>query len=167
MVWKLKSCVGALGWVIFACARSLFVHKRADAAPEHNVNCGPIDCLVTAQRAVCGSGGALSAGQSESPPYKVWSPFVINGPGLQLCVRVVAALWLSRQSPLLQVLTANIGTLLELYGVEKGLEHYRSTPNINFDHFLYYLIKEVNKKCFRWQLKENQNYMAKKEIKIK
>jgi switch-associated protein 70 len=61
-------------------------------------------------------------------------------------VRVVAALWLSRQSPLLQVLTANIGTLLELYGVEKGLEHYRSTPNINFDHFLYYLTKEVNKK---------------------
>ncbi|XP_050436999.1 differentially expressed in FDCP 6 homolog isoform X2 [Adelges cooleyi] len=41
------------------------------------------------------------------------------------------------------VLTANIGILLDLYGVEKGLEHYRSTPTLNFQHFKYYLLKEV------------------------
>uniref|UniRef100_A0A1B6L3D9 PH domain-containing protein n=1 Tax=Graphocephala atropunctata TaxID=36148 RepID=A0A1B6L3D9_9HEMI len=43
----------------------------------------------------------------------------------------------------LKVLTANIGTLLDLYGVEKGLEHYRSTSSLNFHHFKYYLLKEV------------------------
>uniref|UniRef100_A0A1B6CFM6 PH domain-containing protein n=1 Tax=Clastoptera arizonana TaxID=38151 RepID=A0A1B6CFM6_9HEMI len=43
----------------------------------------------------------------------------------------------------LKVLTANIGTLLDLYGVEKGLEHYRSTSCLNFQHFKYYLLKEV------------------------
>ncbi|KAL1452076.1 hypothetical protein WDU94_006390, partial [Cyamophila willieti] len=42
-----------------------------------------------------------------------------------------------------QVLTANIGTILDLYGVEKGLEHFRSTPDLNFHHFKYYLLKEV------------------------
>lgn len=42
-----------------------------------------------------------------------------------------------------QVLTANIGTLLDLYGVERGLEHFRSTPTLNFDQFKYYLQKEV------------------------
>uniref|UniRef100_A0A023F3R7 Putative pleckstrin similarity domain protein n=2 Tax=Triatoma infestans TaxID=30076 RepID=A0A023F3R7_TRIIF len=43
----------------------------------------------------------------------------------------------------LKVLTANIGTLLDLYGVEKGLDHYRSTSTLNFHHFKYYLLKEV------------------------
>ncbi|XP_069688994.1 differentially expressed in FDCP 6 homolog isoform X3 [Periplaneta americana] len=43
----------------------------------------------------------------------------------------------------LKVLTANIGTLLDLYGVEKGLEHFRSTADLNFEHFKYYLQKEV------------------------
>uniref|UniRef100_A0A8D8X710 Switch-associated protein 70 n=1 Tax=Cacopsylla melanoneura TaxID=428564 RepID=A0A8D8X710_9HEMI len=43
----------------------------------------------------------------------------------------------------LKVLTANIGTILDLYGVEKGLEHFRSTPDLNFHHFKYYLLKEV------------------------
>ncbi|KAG8228698.1 hypothetical protein J437_LFUL008687 [Ladona fulva] len=43
----------------------------------------------------------------------------------------------------LKVLTANIGTLLHLYGVEKGLDHYRSTSTLNFEHFKYYLQKEV------------------------
>jgi hypothetical protein len=33
---------------------------------------------------------------------------------------------------ILQVLTANIGTLLDVYGVEKGLEHFRSTSSLNF-----------------------------------
>lgn len=43
----------------------------------------------------------------------------------------------------LKVLTANIGTLLDLYGVEKGLEHFRSTPTLSFDQFKYYLQNEV------------------------
>ncbi|CAH1109939.1 unnamed protein product [Psylliodes chrysocephalus] len=43
----------------------------------------------------------------------------------------------------LKVLTANIGTLLDLYGVERGLEHFRSTSALNFDQFKYYLQKEV------------------------
>ncbi|XP_063223560.1 differentially expressed in FDCP 6 homolog [Bacillus rossius redtenbacheri] len=43
----------------------------------------------------------------------------------------------------LKVLTANIGTILDLYGVEKGLEHYRSTKELNFEHFKYYLQKEL------------------------
>ncbi|XP_020290918.1 differentially expressed in FDCP 6 homolog [Pseudomyrmex gracilis] len=43
----------------------------------------------------------------------------------------------------LKVLTANIGTLMDLYGVEKGLEHYRSTQSLTFDHYIYYLQKEV------------------------
>ncbi|KAF5308046.1 hypothetical protein FQR65_LT06421 [Abscondita terminalis] len=47
------------------------------------------------------------------------------------------------QKSKLKVLTANIGTLLDLYGVEKGLEHYRSTTSLNFDHFKYYLQREV------------------------
>ncbi|XP_065088012.1 switch-associated protein 70-like [Ochlerotatus camptorhynchus] len=42
-----------------------------------------------------------------------------------------------------EVLTANIATLLDLYGVERGLDHYRSTPTLNFDHYLYYLGQEV------------------------
>lgn len=41
------------------------------------------------------------------------------------------------------MLTANIGTLLDLYGVERGLEHFRSTNYLNFDHFKYYLQREV------------------------
>jgi len=40
-------------------------------------------------------------------------------------------------------LTANIGTLMDLYGVEKGLEHYRSTQSLTFDQYIYYLQKEV------------------------
>lgn len=44
---------------------------------------------------------------------------------------------------LLQVLTANIGTLLDLYGVEKGLDHFKSTQELSFDEFRYYLQHEV------------------------
>lgn len=40
-------------------------------------------------------------------------------------------------------MTANIGTLLDLYGIEKGLEHFRSTSTLNFDQFKYYLQREV------------------------
>ncbi|XP_055532831.1 switch-associated protein 70-like [Wyeomyia smithii] len=43
----------------------------------------------------------------------------------------------------LKVLTANIATLLDLYGVERGLDHFRSTATLNFDHYLYYLGQEV------------------------
>lgn len=41
------------------------------------------------------------------------------------------------------MLTANIATILDLYGVEKGLEHYRSTSTLTFEHFRYYLLQEV------------------------
>ncbi|XP_019762017.2 switch-associated protein 70 isoform X1 [Dendroctonus ponderosae] len=43
----------------------------------------------------------------------------------------------------LKVLTANIGTLLDLYGVEKGLEHFRSTLSLSFDQYRFYLQNEV------------------------
>jgi hypothetical protein len=43
----------------------------------------------------------------------------------------------------LQVLTANIAVILDLYGVERGLDHYRSTTTLSFEHFQYYLTKEV------------------------
>ncbi|KAJ6645341.1 Switch-associated protein 70, partial [Pseudolycoriella hygida] len=43
----------------------------------------------------------------------------------------------------LKVLTANIASLFDLYGVEKGLEHFRSTTRLNFLHFRYYLLEEV------------------------
>lgn len=43
----------------------------------------------------------------------------------------------------LKVLTANIGTLLDLYGVEKGLDHFRSSQELTFDEFKYYLQHEV------------------------
>lgn len=42
-----------------------------------------------------------------------------------------------------QVLTANIGTLLDLYGVEKGLDHFKSSQELTFDEFRYYLQHEV------------------------
>ncbi|KAF9423887.1 hypothetical protein HW555_000945, partial [Spodoptera exigua] len=41
------------------------------------------------------------------------------------------------------VLTANIGTLLDLYGVEKGLDHFKSSQELTFDEFRYYLQHEV------------------------
>lgn len=43
----------------------------------------------------------------------------------------------------LKVLTANIGTLMDLYNVEKGLDHYQSTSSLTFEQYLYYLQKEV------------------------
>lgn len=41
------------------------------------------------------------------------------------------------------MLTANIGTLLDLYGVERGLEHFRSTTTLSFDQYKFYLQNEV------------------------
>uniref|UniRef100_A0A1L8DV35 Putative pleckstrin similarity domain protein n=1 Tax=Nyssomyia neivai TaxID=330878 RepID=A0A1L8DV35_9DIPT len=43
----------------------------------------------------------------------------------------------------LKVLTANLATLLDLYGVERGLDHFRSTATLNFEHFKFYLAQEV------------------------
>ncbi|CAD7087954.1 unnamed protein product [Hermetia illucens] len=43
----------------------------------------------------------------------------------------------------LKVLTANIATVLDLYGLEKGLDHYRSSMNLSFEHFHHYLRQEV------------------------
>lgn len=36
-----------------------------------------------------------------------------------------------------------MSSLLDLYGVEKGLDHYRSTTALNFQHFRFYLTQEV------------------------
>lgn len=41
------------------------------------------------------------------------------------------------------MLTANIGTLLDLYGVEKGLDHFRSAQELSFEEFRLYLQQEV------------------------
>ncbi|XP_017785012.1 PREDICTED: switch-associated protein 70-like [Nicrophorus vespilloides] len=43
----------------------------------------------------------------------------------------------------LKVLTANIGTFLDLYGIEKCLEHYKATDTLTFDYYKTYLQKEV------------------------
>ena len=44
----------------------------------------------------------------------------------------------------LQTLTAEIGNVLELKDVDKGIDDYRSTPHLTFDQYRYYLSKEVN-----------------------
>ena len=42
-----------------------------------------------------------------------------------------------------QTLTAQIGNVLDLQDVDKGIDDYRSTPNLTFDQYRYYLFKEV------------------------
>lgn len=62
-----------------------------------------------------------------------------------------------------QVLTANIGTLMDLYGMEKGLEHYQSTQSLTFDQYIYYLQKEVRLRLmieFAWA---NTNAIARRK----
>ena len=44
---------------------------------------------------------------------------------------------------LFQALTAEIGKILELDDVDKGLDDYRSTEYLNFEQYRYYLFKEV------------------------
>ena len=44
---------------------------------------------------------------------------------------------------LFQALTAQIGNVLELKDVEKGIDDYLSTPHLTFDQYRYYLFKEV------------------------
>lgn len=61
----------------------------------------------------------------------------------------------------LKVLTANIGTILDLYGVEKGLEHYQGSSTLNFDQFKYYLQKEVFTLPDKLSLFELRNYETK------
>jgi len=43
----------------------------------------------------------------------------------------------------LKVLTANLGHILEVSTAEAGLEHYRSTQNLTFEQFRFYLQSEV------------------------
>jgi len=43
----------------------------------------------------------------------------------------------------LKTLTSEIGTVLELKDVDKGIDDYRSTPHLTFDQYRYYLSKEV------------------------
>jgi len=42
------------------------------------------------------------------------------------------------------VLTAQIGNVLELEDVDKGLDDFRSTQSLSFDQYRFYLSKEVN-----------------------
>jgi len=43
----------------------------------------------------------------------------------------------------LKVLTASLGNILELPGAQNGIDDYRSTDNLTFDQFRFYLKKEV------------------------
>lgn len=43
----------------------------------------------------------------------------------------------------LKVLTANIATILDLYGVEKELENYGTSSSLNFEEYKHYLLQEV------------------------
>ena len=43
----------------------------------------------------------------------------------------------------LQLLTAEIGKILDLQDVDKGLDDYRSTSFLSFEQYRYYLFKEV------------------------
>lgn len=62
-----------------------------------------------------------------------------------------------------QVLTANIASLFDLYGVEKGLEHFRSSSGLNFLHFRYYLLQEVFMTLSNTTLADIRNYESKIE----
>ena len=43
-----------------------------------------------------------------------------------------------------QGLTADIGKILELDEVDKGLDDYRSTSYLTFEQYRYYMFKEVS-----------------------
>ena len=45
-------------------------------------------------------------------------------------------------------MTLQIGKVLELEDVDNGLDDYRSTSNLTFEQYRYYLFKEVRKKAF-------------------
>lgn len=66
----------------------------------------------------------------------VWHAFMALQPADQAAVAMVS-------KSKLKVLTANIASLFDLYGVERGLEHYHSTSTLHFEHFRHYLLKEV------------------------
>ena len=42
-------------------------------------------------------------------------------------------------------MTLQIGKVLELEDVDNGLDDYRSTSNLTFEQYRYYLFKEVSK----------------------
>jgi hypothetical protein len=44
----------------------------------------------------------------------------------------------------LQSLTAQIGAVVDLADVDKGLDDYRSTNSLSYDQYRYYLFKEVS-----------------------
>ena len=50
----------------------------------------------------------------------------------------------SRISVAFQNLTLQIGKVLELEDVDNGLDDYRSTSNLTFEQYRYYLFKEVS-----------------------
>lgn len=62
-----------------------------------------------------------------------------------------------------QVLTANIASILDLYGVEKGLEHFSSTSTLDFQYFLKYLQQEVFSEISITKLRDIRQYEEKIE----
>ena len=44
---------------------------------------------------------------------------------------------------LLQVLTANLGHILDVKGTEQGLTDFKGTQTLTFDQFRYYVTTEV------------------------
>lgn len=62
-----------------------------------------------------------------------------------------------------QVLTANIASTLDLYGVEKGLEHFSSKSTLNFQCFLDYLQQEVFSEISITKLRDVRQYEEKIE----
>ena len=49
----------------------------------------------------------------------------------------------SDTSKLLQVLTANLGHILDVKGTEQGLTDFKGTSTLTFDQFRYYVQTEV------------------------
>lgn len=66
----------------------------------------------------------------------IWHAFVALLPSDQTAVAKV-------NKSQLKVLTANIASLFDMYGVEKSLEHFHSSKTLHFHHFRKYLLQEV------------------------
>ena len=81
-----------------------------------------------------------------------WHLFTINFPkkidtfdknlSFKIAAWIVVS-WLHFLLFFFQTLTAEIGSVLELKDVDKGIDDYRSTPHLTFDQYRYYLSKEV------------------------
>lgn len=50
---------------------------------------------------------------------------------------------LNNQKYFFQTLTSQIGKIVELEDVDKGIDDYRSTQSLTFEQYRYYLFKEV------------------------